>query len=75
MRQVTLDQATTHLTELIEAAMGGETIVIVKDNQPAVQLVPVPPIRRQPKFGSAKGLIEVADDFDAPLDDFAEYMK
>src|SRR5262245_13071087 len=30
--------------------------------------------RGKPKFGSAKGLIHMADDFDAPLDDFAEYM-
>lgn len=29
------------------------------------------PARRQP--GSAKGLMSIADDFDAPLADFAEY--
>jgi hypothetical protein len=42
-----------------------------------VQLVVVPqPQRRQPKFGSVKGLIMyMADHFDAPLDDFREYMK
>lgn len=29
---------------------------------------------RQPRiFGSAKGLIKIADDFDAPLDDFKDY--
>ena len=27
-----------------------------------------------PKFGSAKGKIKMAADFDAPLDDFKEYM-
>lgn len=26
-------------------------------------------------FGSARGLIQMADDFDAPLDDFAEYTS
>ncbi len=31
--------------------------------------------KRQPrKAGSAKGEIIMADDFDAPLEDFAEYM-
>ena len=29
----------------------------------------------KPKFGSAKGLIEMKPDFDAPLDDFKEYMS
>lgn len=27
-----------------------------------------------PQFGSAKGKIKMAPDFDAPLDDFKEYM-
>ncbi|MBP7688761.1 MAG: DUF2281 domain-containing protein [Thermoflexales bacterium] len=31
----------------------------------------IAPARRQP--GSGKGLISIADDFDAPLADFAEY--
>jgi len=29
---------------------------------------------RQRKFGSAKGKYKMAEDFDAPLEDFAEYM-
>lgn len=28
----------------------------------------------QPVFGRLKGKIKMADDFDAPLDDFKEYM-
>jgi len=28
-----------------------------------------------PKFGCAKGTIEIADDFDEPLDDFKDYMR
>jgi antitoxin (DNA-binding transcriptional repressor) of toxin-antitoxin stability system len=40
-----------------------------------VKLVPVAETRQQPRFGSAKGLLTMADDFDRPLDDFDEYMK
>ena len=29
---------------------------------------------RKRKAGLAKGMIEMADDFDAPLDDFSNYM-
>jgi hypothetical protein len=33
------------------------------------------PIPRAPRvFGSARGLFRIADDFDAPLDEFREYM-
>jgi hypothetical protein len=37
--------------------------------------VPVKIPRRRAQFGSAKGLVEVSDDFDEPLSDFAEYSK
>ncbi len=39
-----------------------------------VQVVPVEPPKRRPQFGSARGLVVMADDFDAPLADFNEYM-
>lgn len=29
---------------------------------------------KTPKFGSCKGLFEMAPDFDEPLEDFKEYM-
>jgi hypothetical protein len=31
--------------------------------------------RRKPQFGGAKGLFELSDDFDEPLEDFKEYMR
>ena len=33
------------------------------------------PIKKTPKPGSMKGKIWMADDFDAPLEDFKEYME
>jgi hypothetical protein len=30
--------------------------------------------KRKPKFGCAKGKFIISDDFDAPLDEFKEYM-
>ncbi|MCL1808339.1 MAG: type II toxin-antitoxin system RelB/DinJ family antitoxin [Clostridiales bacterium] len=32
----------------------------------------LPQVRRKPKYGCAKDKIWIADDFDAPLDDFSE---
>lgn len=34
-----------------------------------------PPERKKPVAGLMKGKIWIADDFDAPLDDFKEYME
>ncbi|MDR2750334.1 MAG: type II toxin-antitoxin system RelB/DinJ family antitoxin [Clostridiales bacterium] len=35
---------------------------------------PLPKTRREPLYGCAKDKIWISDDFDAPLDDFKEYM-
>ena len=74
MYQITLDQAQTHLLDLVAAACKGERVFILTEDQQAIRLVPVAPPVRHPRFGSAKGLIMMADDFDAPLEDFGEYM-
>ncbi len=76
MQLVNIADASKHLPELIEAAKSGEEIIITKDEQPVVKLVPVPPVkkRRPAKAGTAKGLITIADDFDEPLVDFKDYM-
>ena len=72
--QVTAEEAKNQLSELMQAAMNGDEVVI-RDNGCAVKLVPVPQPERRPRFGSAKGIVlYMADDFDAPLEDFKEYM-
>ena len=75
LRQLTLNEAQNKLPELVNAAVqGDEIIILLNDKNQAVQLIPVARPKRKAKFGSAKGLIHMADDFDAPLEDFREYM-
>jgi antitoxin (DNA-binding transcriptional repressor) of toxin-antitoxin stability system len=59
------------LDELVERTLEGVEIVLTKGNRPVARLVP---IQTKPHrlFGSAKGLITIAKDFDAPLEDFQE---
>ncbi|HZZ41962.1 MAG TPA: type II toxin-antitoxin system prevent-host-death family antitoxin [Tepidisphaeraceae bacterium] len=75
MKQVTLEQARGSLAELVTAAVGGEEVVLLSDeNHPTVRLVPVEEVVKEghPQFGSARGLITMSDDFDEPL---AGYLK
>ena len=74
-RQIKVDQAQKQLLDLIEAALQGEDVFIFNDNDQAVQLVPVKVPIRIARFGSASGLVEMTNDFDEPLSDFAEYTK
>ncbi|MGI8885284.1 MAG: type II toxin-antitoxin system Phd/YefM family antitoxin [Pyrinomonadaceae bacterium] len=74
MRQVNIEQAKTNLSVLITAALNGEEVIIHQNEQSAVKLVPTSTDKPHPNFGSAKGKIEIADDFDETLEDFAEYQ-
>ena len=74
MCKVNLEEAKSSLAELVEAAIGGEDVFILNTDRQLVQLVPIQTKKRQPKFGSAKGLIEMSEDFDEPLPDFGSYM-
>jgi prevent-host-death family protein len=73
MVQVTAEEAQGHLADLIAKAMKGETVVITQNGDQTVQLVPVAHLEHRPQFGSARGLITIADDFDEPLEEFDEY--
>lgn len=73
MQQVTLPEAKIKLLDLIDAALRGELIYIELDPHHIVRLVPVAQPIASRQFGSAKGLLAMNDDFDAPLTDFDEY--
>jgi prevent-host-death family protein len=66
-----LAEAKTHFSEIVQKAMLGELIVVTKENRPVVRIVAIKPAQRVP--GTGKG-VWIAPDFDAPLEDFAEYM-
>ena len=76
MLTVTIHQAKTHLSKLIQKALAGEEIIIAKGKQPLVRLVVLPEACPQRRIGGAKGMVTfMAADFDAPLKDFQEYMR
>lgn len=67
MRQVSIHEAKTHLSRLIEAVRSGEEIVIAKGSTPVARLVP---LGQKPfRFGSlAEAVGPTAPDFLEPLD-------
>jgi len=74
--QVNIHEAKTQLSKLIQEALKGKEVIIAKGNRPVVRLDVLPGVRGRRAIGNAKGLIVgMSEDFDAPLDDFREYME
>jgi antitoxin (DNA-binding transcriptional repressor) of toxin-antitoxin stability system len=74
-RRVNIHEAKTHLSKLIQEALSGTEVIIARDNRPLVRLEVLPEARMERRIGQAKGLVLfMAEDFNAPLEDFEEYM-
>lgn len=68
--QVNLYEAKTQLSQLVDAASRGETIIIAKSGTPVAKLVPLNDgAKPKIKLGTMKGQIWIAEDFDGPLPD------
>ena len=72
MQTITLEEAQSHLGEIIDKLTPGEEVVITRDNRPVARLLgeKKPP---RPRPGLGKGMLTIVDD-DEHLQDFAEYM-
>ena len=62
---VGVHEAKTHLSRLLQSVAEGDEVEITNRGQVMARLVP--PEREKPVFGTDRGRIWVADDFDAPL--------
>ena len=67
MHQVNLKEAEAILADLIEEAASGEEVVITRTDGASFKIVPLSEVGASPKFGSARGLIKMSDDFDQPF--------
>ncbi|HAO20985.1 MAG TPA: type II toxin-antitoxin system prevent-host-death family antitoxin [Desulfobacteraceae bacterium] len=74
MLNIDIAQVRDYLPVLIEQTIAGNDVFITQRGLPIIRLVSVVKVKKQRQFGSAKGLIKIADDFDEPLEDFREYM-
>ena len=64
---VTLYDAKTHLSRLVDRAAAGEEIIIAKSGRPRARLVPLEDTRALRVSGKGKGRWRVGRNFDAPL--------
>lgn len=76
MSTLNLDDVQAHLREILAGLQPGEEVVLTDSGQPVAKLVKTGRTSWPCKAGSAKDTVHwMAPDFNAPLDEFKEYME
>lgn len=64
---VTIHQAKTNLSRLIQRASGGEEVIIARGSKPVARLVPIGEVKGKRQPGLLKGKLVVGPEFFEPL--------
>lgn len=78
MAIITIQEAQASLPEVIHRLTPGDEVVITENDRPIARLLPSvqQPPAEPPRLGTLRGtVLYMAPDFDAPLEDFKEYME
>lgn len=76
MSRLELSEAQDRLTEILEQMHPGESLLLQRHGMPVATLIRTPEKLWPCKAGSAKHREHwMAPDFDAPLEEFSEYME
>lgn len=63
------------LGNLVEMAVRAGEVVLTRDGMPIARIIPRPAARAARQPGSARGMIHMADDFDAMPEDLREFFE
>ena len=76
MTIVSIHEAKTHFSKLIQRALAGEEVIVSRGKEPVDKIVPIPEAKKERKPGGTKGLVKrISPDFDDPLEEFEEHMR
>jgi prevent-host-death family protein len=69
MTTVSVHEAKTHLSRLIERVLAGEEVIVARNHQPVIKLVPAEPKAKKPLLGAFEGKVkfDLEDGFFDPL--------
>ncbi|HEY3330674.1 MAG TPA: hypothetical protein VGK19_11670 [Capsulimonadaceae bacterium] len=74
MVTITAEQIVAEPDAFIKQLEAGVEVVIVSNSESLARAIPTHAATGRPLYGSSSGKIVISSDFDAPLDDFAEYQ-
>ena len=71
---VNMHEAKSSLSQLVKRAEAGEDVIIARNGKPVARLTRIKASAPKLPWGLLKGKIRMMDDFDAPLDEFKDYL-
>jgi prevent-host-death family protein len=78
MTHILLNDVNAKITDLMNQALSGEEIIIIKDNNPVIKISPIKPQKSdniKSGFGGGKDdIIYISNDFDEIPAGFEEYL-
>ena len=76
MLTITVEEAQSHLAEIIDKLPPGVEVVLTRDDKPVATIrATLPPEPTPRKFGTLKGtILYIAPDFDAIPEGFEDYL-
>jgi len=66
-------EAKSKLSQMIDLALEGEDVIITRNGEEKVKLIPVPKKKKKSWIGMYQGQIKIHDNFDDPIEEFEEY--
>ncbi len=73
MKQVSIHEAKTHLSRLVDLALAGEEVIIARRKKPLIRLAVLKEDPTRRKVGTLNGMVQaMGDDFNDSMDDWAE---
>ena len=67
MKTITIHEAKTNLSRLIQMAASGEEVIIARGPKPVARLVPIGEVKGRRTPGAFKGVLQVSPEFFKPL--------
>ena len=69
-----MHEAKTRLSQLVASACRGEEVYLARNGTPVARIVPIGKGRGKRVLGTARGMVEIKDEFYRPMTD-AEYEE
>lgn len=71
---VNMREAKAGFSRLVKLAEAGEDVVITRNGKPVARLTRMKAAKPKLPWGALHGKIVMAEDFDAPLEEFKDYV-